>query len=84
MSELKDKELKNGKTGRGVSELTRLLCCKKAMKWYRSLDINTRINAKTYFKMLCGMRWEEAGKLFSMRERIGIMYDKLLKEGFAV
>ena len=54
------------------------------MEWYKSLNVNMKINAKECFILLTGMDWHHAGKLFSMRERINIMYDKLRIEGFAV
>ena len=51
------------------------------MDWYKSLDINTRINVKDCFKLLTGVRFEELSFMFSLKERIEIMHDKLKIEG---
>lgn len=54
------------------------------MEWYKKLDIDTRINAKECFEILCGVSFEKLSALFSFSERIEIMYDKLKLEGFRV
>lgn len=54
----------------------------EAMQWYLSLDINLRINAKTCFELLTGIRFEDLSFMFSFKERLGIMYNKLKLEGF--
>lgn len=52
------------------------------MNWYKSLDIHTRINAKAEaFELLCGFEFEKLACLFSLKERIEIMYNKLVLEG---
>ena len=49
--------------------------------WYKTLSIHQRINAKECFELLCGPKWEELSFLFTICEKIEIMYDKLLMEG---
>lgn len=51
------------------------------MEWYLTLDLHARINAKTCFGLLCGVEWESLTFMFSMRERINILYYKLQMEG---
>jgi hypothetical protein len=50
------------------------------MEWYKSLDINTRINAKSCFELACGLKFEDLAFLFSFRERIDMLYNKLKLE----
>lgn len=54
------------------------------MNWYLTLDINKKINAKECFGLLCGIKFEQLASLFTFRERIEIMYQKLKLEGFNV
>lgn len=54
------------------------------MEWYKTLDIHTRINSKVCFELLTGSKFEDLSFLFSLRERIDIMYNKLKMEGFDV
>lgn len=54
------------------------------MEWYKTLDINQRINLKDVFHLICGLRWEDVGRLISMRDRIDIVYNKLKMEGFDI
>jgi hypothetical protein len=54
------------------------------MEWYKTLDIHTKINAKVYFELLTGIKFEDLSILFSLRERMDIMYDKLKIEGFEI
>lgn len=54
------------------------------MKWYLSLSINQKINAKECFALLTGIKFEDLSFMFSFSERIDIMYDKLKMEGFNV
>jgi len=56
----------------------------KIMKWYKSLDIHARINAKECFVILCGVEFDKLSFLLTMRERIDLMYNKLKIEGFDV
>jgi len=55
-----------------------------AMYWYGQLSIHQRINIKECFEVLCGISWENMGKIFSLRVRITIIYDKLQLEGFDI
>ena len=52
------------------------------MQWYLSLDINLRINAKTCFELLTGIRFGDLPFMFSFKERLEIMYNELKLEGF--
>ena len=54
------------------------------MEWYKTLNIQTRINAKECFKLLCGVEFDKIGILLSFRQRIDLMYEKLKLEGFNV
>ena len=54
------------------------------MEWYKTLDINAKINAKSCFELLCGVKWEQLSFMFSMQDRIEIMYNKLKMEGFNI
>lgn len=54
------------------------------MEWYKTLDIHTRINVKTCFELLCDAKFEDLAFMFSFRERIDIMYNKLVLEGFDI
>ena len=54
------------------------------MEWYKTLDINARINAKVCFELLCGAKFEDLSFLFFFRERIELMYEKLKMEGFDI
>lgn len=54
------------------------------MNWYKTLDINTRINAKDSFELLTGVKFEELAFILSFRERIEIMENKLRMEGFDI
>lgn len=48
-----------------------------ALNWYRSLPIHTKINIPEVFYLACGMDWVTAGLMFTMRERIEMLYVKL-------
>ena len=54
------------------------------MNWYKTLDINRRIALKELCKALTGATFEELGLLFSLRERVEILHQKLQLEGFSV
>lgn len=51
------------------------------MEWYKTLDIHTRINMKECFYLACGIKFEDLSFIFSFRDRINILYKKLLYEG---
>ena len=50
------------------------------MEWYKSLDINSRINAKSCFELVTGLKFEDLSFLFSFKERVDMMHTKLLQE----
>ena len=54
------------------------------MNWYMTLDIHTRINAKVCFELLTGTKFEDLAFMFSFRERMDIMENKLRMEGFNI
>lgn len=56
----------------------------KALEWYSSLPIHTKINAKICFEILTSIKLEDLSFLLSYRERVIILYNKLKKEGFEV
>jgi hypothetical protein len=49
--------------------------------WYRSLTLNQRINLKDCFRLLTGIDFQSIGFMFTLRERINILYGKLKFEG---
>jgi hypothetical protein len=52
------------------------------MNWYLSLDINRKIQAKGYvFELATGIGFQELSFLFSFKERIEILQNKLKIEG---
>lgn len=55
-----------------------------ALKWYKSLDLERRFALKELTKDICGIAWEDFSLLFTPRERINIIYDKLKLEGFYI
>jgi hypothetical protein len=54
------------------------------MEWYKTLDVNQKINLKACCEMLCGISWYDLGLLFSFAEKIAIVHSKLKLEGFDV
>ena len=52
-----------------------------SMEWFKSLNVNTRINMKDIFILLTGVNFSDLNFLLSYRERIDIMYNKLISEG---
>lgn len=55
-----------------------------AVSWYKSLTSNQKIALKEISELICGMRWEDFNLLFTPRERIEILHNKLMMEGFDV
>lgn len=55
-----------------------------AVSWYKSLSLNQKMALKEVSALICGMKWEDFNILFSPRERLGILYNKLKLEGFDV
>jgi|LakMenEpi03Aug12_release.lakeMendotaPanAssembly.Ray.scaffolds.fasta_scaffold1776345_1 hypothetical protein len=56
----------------------------KSIKWYKTLSVNQRIELKECSNLICGIRWEDFTILFTPRQRIDILYQKLQLEGFLV
>lgn len=54
------------------------------MKWYKTLTVQQKINAKECFILLCGVSWSDIGIILNMRERLNIMEEKLKLEGFNI
>lgn len=54
------------------------------LSWYKSLTLNQKLALKELSVSICGMKWEDFTILFSPRERIDILYQKLKMEGFSV
>lgn len=52
-----------------------------SVEWFKSLNVNTRINMKEIFILLTGMNFSDLNFLFSYKEKIDIMYNKLILEG---
>jgi hypothetical protein len=53
----------------------------KSLDWYKSLDINTKINAKDLFTTICGISFSSLSNIFSFKEKINILHNKLITEG---
>lgn len=54
------------------------------MNWYKTLTINQRINLKDCCKMIVGIDYDSLRLLFSMRDIIEMLHNKLKLEGFEV
>lgn len=50
------------------------------MVWYRGLPIHMRMNAKSLFILACGIDFRKINFLFDFRERINLLYQKLVAE----
>jgi hypothetical protein len=57
---------------------------KDGLSWYKSLTLNQRFALKELTVSICGLRWEDLSLLFSPRERIELIYQKLKIEGFQI
>ncbi len=55
-----------------------------AVSWYKSLSLNQKMALKEISVLICGMKWEDFNILFSPRERLEILHNKLMMEGFDV
>ena len=51
------------------------------VEWYKSLSLHQRINLKIITVDACGMAWQDFNILFTPRERLKIVYQKLKIEG---
>jgi len=56
----------------------------KSFDWYKGLTLTQRFALKEMCVFICGMKWEDFNILFSPRERLDIIYEKLKLEGFSV
>lgn len=54
----------------------------ESLQWYGALPIDKKIALKELSSAICGVRWEDFTLLFSGSERIKILYNKLVLEGF--
>lgn len=55
-----------------------------SVSWYKSLTLNQKLALKEISVLLCGMKWEDFNILFTPRERLEILHNKLILEGFDV
>ena len=55
-----------------------------AVSWYKSLSLNQKMALKEVSALICGMKWEDFNILFSPRERLEILHNKLMFDGFDV
>ena len=53
-----------------------------ATQWYKALPIMNKIGLKEATVLLVGMEWKDFNILFTPRERIEIIHQKLLLEKF--
>ena len=54
------------------------------IEWYKKLSFEQKLGLKECAHLLTGMKWEDYTILFSPRQRIEILYNKLKLEGFDV
>lgn len=54
------------------------------IEWYKKLSIEQKLALKECAVLLTGIKWEDYTILFTPRQRIEILYDKLKLEGFDV
>ena len=54
------------------------------IEWYKKLTLEQKLGLKECAVLLTGMKWEDYTILFTPRQRIEILYDKLKLEGFDV
>ena len=47
------------------------------MNWYKQLTIHQKITFKELYEDLCGVKFDEIGKILSFRQRIDIGCDKI-------
>lgn len=56
----------------------------EGLEWYKSLSLSQRLGLKECSHLICGMKWEDFTILFSPRQRIEMLHQKLKMEGFGV
>lgn len=54
------------------------------MEWYKSLKREQKVNIREVFELACGLSLNTALLLFSFRECMDILHDKLVIEEFDV
>lgn len=54
----------------------------KELQWYKSMTVDQRINLKESCIDIVGYSWEWLGLLFTMKEILILLRDKLIMEGF--
>lgn len=52
------------------------------MNWYKTLNWKQRFALRECCQDIVGITWEQLGLLFSFRERVEILHQKLQLEGF--
>jgi len=52
--------------------------------WYKTLTIDQKINLKSWYFTICGVRWEDLNALFNIKHKIIMVYNKLKQEGFDI
>jgi hypothetical protein len=56
----------------------------EGLEWYKSLSLSQKLGLKEYSRLICGIKWEDFTILFSPRQRIEMIHQKLKMEGFGV
>ena len=56
----------------------------EGLEWYKSLSLSQKLGLKECSHLICGMKWEDFTILFSPRQRIEILHQKLKLEVFGV
>lgn len=54
------------------------------LEWYKSLSIEQKLGLKSCASLITGIKWEDFTILFTPRQRIELLYEKLKLEGFKV
>ena len=52
-------------------------CTPESIEWYNKFNIHQKINLKEYSILICGLDWTEFNILFTPRERIQILFEKV-------
>ena len=52
------------------------------MDWYKTLDIDRKINLKEFSYIICGIRFGDLVKIFKFKGSINLLYNKLKQEGY--
>ena len=54
------------------------------MEWYKGLNIDQKINVKVLCPLILGVKFEELSFMFSFREKIDMIYNRLRTEWFQI